>query len=137
MSARPLRSKPSFDASRPLTVRRPFKMNGRAYGRGAEFDWRSLMITPRRVRQMYDAGHLVHGDIDPAMVPDVDQEIQNSADVQPEEENKTAATDGTVLPKGFKSFRISDLRSLAKSFGLDDTGSRKELIERLKASAGE
>lgn len=49
-----------FNPAVPVIVRRPFIANGRHFKPGDVFDWKRLSVTPRRAKQMFDAGKLMH-----------------------------------------------------------------------------
>lgn len=49
-----------YDPVRPLVVRRFFVAAGRHFSPGDLFDRRKVLCTPRRVRQLFDAGKLTH-----------------------------------------------------------------------------
>jgi hypothetical protein len=49
-----------LDNTKPLLVRKPFRANGRPFEVGAPFDWSRMVITERRVRQLFDAGFIHH-----------------------------------------------------------------------------
>lgn len=59
-----------FNASVPVVVRRFFVANGRHWDVGAEFNWRQLAVERRRVKQLFDAGKLMHP-VEGAMVQPV------------------------------------------------------------------
>jgi hypothetical protein len=54
-----------FDATQPTYARRKFIANGRRYVPGDLFDWRRLSLTERKAKQMFDGGHLMHGEVTP------------------------------------------------------------------------
>jgi hypothetical protein len=51
-----------FDPTKPVYARRQFVANGRTYKPGDAFDWKRNAIVVRKVRQLYDAGKVFHGD---------------------------------------------------------------------------
>ncbi len=50
--------KQPFTTSGVFAARRPFAFNGRKYNVGDAFPWRRITCPVRRVRQMYESGHL-------------------------------------------------------------------------------
>lgn len=50
----------TFDPAQPLVVRRAFNGNGRHFKPGDPFEWDKLAIDRRRVRQLFDAGKVMH-----------------------------------------------------------------------------
>jgi hypothetical protein len=51
-----------FNPKEPILARRAFSAAGRTFQPGDVFNWSRLSVSPRRVRQMYDAGMLMHSD---------------------------------------------------------------------------
>ena len=49
-----------FDASKPTYARRKFVANGRRFAPNDLFDWRKMAVSPRRAKQMFDAGWIKH-----------------------------------------------------------------------------
>lgn len=54
----------AFDPKRPLVARRHLVAAGRHFKIGDPFDWRRMSVDQRRVRQLFDAGKLMHTDED-------------------------------------------------------------------------
>lgn len=52
----------AFDPRRPLVARRHLVAAGRHFKIGDPFDWRRMAVDQRRVRQLFDAGKLMHTD---------------------------------------------------------------------------
>lgn len=125
--ARPIRQKPSFDASKPTLVRRPFRAEGRYWARGVEFPWREKLVTPRRVRQMYDAGHLVHPE-EPAERP-APSLMQPQALVEPVVVQAEPETSD-----GLESLTMPELRAIAQDEGAETARSRDDQIANIRAN---
>jgi hypothetical protein len=87
-----------LDLKKPLVARRPFTAAGRHYEVGAPVDWRKMLATPRRIKQMFDAGTLMHGEaaaeatakdiekLAAAIEEDVDDEDDDADDDDEDEE---------------------------------------------------
>lgn len=50
----------TFDPAKPLFARKAFTAAGRKFTPGAAFDWHHMAVAQRRVRQMFEAGMLMH-----------------------------------------------------------------------------
>ena len=55
----------TFDAEKPLFARKSFTASGRKFVPGSSFDWRHMAVAQRRVRQMFEAGMLMHEVVEP------------------------------------------------------------------------
>lgn len=53
-----------FDKNLPVFVKKPFKENGALLLNGQEFDWKNKAVSVQRVRQMFNANYLTHGEPD-------------------------------------------------------------------------
>ena len=51
--------RPPFDARGSYVARKAFRFHGRTYAPGAEFPWRRLSCSARKLLQLYDNGFLV------------------------------------------------------------------------------
>lgn len=56
----PLQPERVFDPAQPVYVRRFLVAGGRHLDPGTAFEWRRWAISERRVRQLFDAGKLMH-----------------------------------------------------------------------------
>lgn len=77
----------NFDPKKQLLVRRAFSAAGRTFQAGDDFNWKRLAINMRRVKQMFDAGHLMHTDED--LVSDDDKETESVDNAQADVQNQT------------------------------------------------
>jgi hypothetical protein len=93
----------AFNIALPLVVRKTFTSAGRQLMPGDDFDWRRHFVTPRRVRQLFDAGYLDH--------PSETVSAAVAADT-PEPEPEPEA-EGTAVPADAAS-------ALPQDDGLDD-----------------
>lgn len=90
-----------FDPIRPVYAAKKFPANGKQYEIGEELAWRALEIPKRRIRQMYDAGLLAHGDEKPRHEM-VRERNMNSASTVPQDEPITdveSAHDDGAFPR--------------------------------------
>lgn len=102
----------TFDPTQPLVVRRAFNGSGRHFKPGDAFPWDKLAIDRRRVRQLFDAGKVMH-------------------EKPSEPERKTAPdvreTQGVQVQAPDKLDRITDmgeLREIARREGAKTTTSK-------------
>lgn len=51
-----------LDLNKPLKVRREFRLAGRPFYVGQDFDWKQYSIDARKVRQLYDTRKIIHTD---------------------------------------------------------------------------
>lgn len=51
-----------FNPTAPVVVRRFFVAAGRHWNPGDLFNWRQISVSQRRVKQLFDAGKLMHAD---------------------------------------------------------------------------
>lgn len=59
-----------FDEGGTFVARKTFRFHGRTYARGAEFPWRSLSCSARKLFQLFDNGFLIPAsDLEPAQEP--------------------------------------------------------------------
>ena len=124
MSARPVYSRPTFDPARPTMVRRKFTAQGRRFEKGAEFPWRKLMITPRRARQMYDAGFLFHPGDDDRQAP----EKSAAPDALAEAQHQS----GGDLDDLDEIETLQELRDIAEIEGAQPARSKAEQRQRIR-----
>ena len=66
----------SFDPNRPVKVRRFFVAAGRHWQPGRLFPWKNMALAQRRVKLLFDAGKLMH--------PDIDEVVEDAPIVAPE-----------------------------------------------------
>ena len=53
----------AFNPAETVVARRFFVAAGRHYNPGDVFDWRRLAVAPRRVKQLFDNGKLMHREV--------------------------------------------------------------------------
>jgi len=124
-----------YDPNRPLVVRRFFVAGGRHFSPGDTFDRRKVLVTPRRLRQLFDAGKLVHmadggGVAGPGPAPLMGEVVSGSfmpltplAPLQQEiQDEDVLAIAGTPLPEpvaeiqdDLTDLNMKDLRAIAEA----------------------
>ena len=73
-----------FDPSKKkLLVRRDFRAGGRMLRHGSVFPWKRLGVTPRRLRQLYEAGFLHYEE---EKKPEPEPEPETPVEESPSEE---------------------------------------------------
>lgn len=97
MSGLPQRA--PYDPTRPFTVLRDFVFSGRTYLRGQRFDPSILVITDRKLLQMWQARHIDSGFL--AQAPKREPEAADYGEdagkgLEPELESSTPEVDATV-----------------------------------------
>ena len=97
-----------FDINKPVFARKFFTFNGRRVEADANWRWRQLAVTPRRVRQMFEAGSLYHQNEDQEAELDTPQTEEPTG----EETNTEAEDDGLD-----KINKLKDLAAIAEVEG--------------------
>lgn len=109
-----------YDPARPLVVRRFFVAAGRHFSPGDLFDRRKALVTPRRVRQLFDAGKLVHEDtvLTPAQQEIQDEAILATAAASTEAETPSPVAEPVMLPEpedDLTNLNMKELRAIAEA----------------------
>lgn len=137
-----------FDSSAPLVVRRFFVAAGRHWEPGDVFDWRRLSVAHRRVRQLFDAGKLMHmsdggevfgpGDI-PLMGEKPSEQTRLVSDLQPNTPVNTDAQGAAApLPPAdepeddLDDLDMRQLRAIAEEIGAPTRVSRAAQREAIR-----
>lgn len=114
-----------FHPAVPVYVRRFFVAAGRHWDPGDMFDWQRLAVAQRRVKQLFDAGKLMHE----APMPESDWaglQARESASSAPSVQ--TEAEDETILAAASEGTAGDDLaESLREAAGVEPTDELDEL----------
>ena len=87
----------TFNPSEPVVVRRHFVAAGRHFKIGDDFDWKRMSVDQRRVRQLYEAGKLMHRDMGTAQRPAPEEKDRPAAPTSASESPaQIEATQGTA-----------------------------------------
>jgi len=57
-----------FDATKPTFARRAFTANGHKFAPGKAFDWKSMSLSQRKAKTLFDSGHIGHQESAPPVV---------------------------------------------------------------------
>lgn len=108
-----------FDASKPTYARRKFIAGGRHYAPGDLFDWKGAMVTPRRAKQMFEAGWIKHD-------TEIGKKPPEPVVVEPEVIVEDNETDVDAIDD------MAELRRIADEIGAPYRRSKDEQREAIK-----
>ena len=57
-----------FDTTKPTFARRAFTANGHKFAPGKAFDWKSMSLSQRKAKTLFDSGHIGHQESAPISV---------------------------------------------------------------------
>jgi len=121
-----------FDPRVEVIARRPFTANGKHFHPGDLFDWRRDAVDLRRVRQLYDAGKLMHPH---------EATVQRPAPAPeppaPEPPAPAVAAVEAPNPDGLDDLAMPELRDIAKREGAAFKVSRSDQREAIRAHRAE
>lgn len=137
-----------FDPDQPVFVRRFFVAAGRHLEPGTPFKWRSWAIDQRRVRQLFEAGKLMHADemvtlsvpaeADLAGLQAADQAAYAPApsieqEMQDEDIHHAAVTAPTEQEADdLDALNLRELRAIAAEIGAPSRVSREDQREAIR-----
>jgi hypothetical protein len=141
----------AFDPARPVQARRFFVAAGRHFNPGDTFDWKRMAVAQRRVRQLFDAGKLMHGEAVVTPAPTIEQEIEDmdilttaAAPVDPlppEGEHDEADTPAPPPVDDLDGLNMKELRVIAEAEDaptrVSREAQREAIREHRRARAGE
>lgn len=85
----------TFNPDEPVVARRHFVAAGRHFNIGDSFDWKRMAVNQRRVKQLYDAGKLMHRDLATAQRPAPDDKSKTVKETKPDSDASEAADTAT------------------------------------------
>ena len=125
----------TFNPNGSFAVRRPFKMQGRQYDIGEPFSRRNTAISPRSLRQLYEAGKIEHasdatGAATGASVP------PSAMDIAGQGAAATGDTSGAAggYTRVSEDMSMDALRAVADAEGADRATSKKAIIDNIIAN---
>jgi hypothetical protein len=153
-----LMPEPALDLNKPLVVRRFFVAAGRHLNPGDPFEWRRWAIDQRRVRQLFDAGKIMHGTATlasaepvtpapsaPSTAPSITQEVQDDdihhVAVTAPATDEPPATAEQVTGDGLDDLGMKELREIASQenapFRVSREAQREAIRDARRARAAE
>lgn len=134
----------AFDPNRPVKVRRFFVAAGRHWEPGRAFPWKNMSLAQRRVKLLFDAGKLMHPEVDeviadapepapaPAPEPVIAQEVQE--EVKAVEPEPTPEPEPAPEPEDdLDTLTMPELRAIAEEEGAPTRVSRSAQREAIRA----
>jgi hypothetical protein len=132
-----------FKPNAPVYVRRFFVAAGRHWNPGDLFDWQRLSVAQRRVKQLFDAGKLMHPEGQPITGPKPDVVLASmseapiegadfTADVQTETENDTILADAAPPLDELDDLDMKELRAIAAAEDAPSRVSREAQREAIR-----
>lgn len=122
-----------FNPAVPVVVRRFFVAAGRHWNPGAAFDWRRLAVDQRRVKQLFDAGKLMHADgaLPAAPAAPVDEWVQ-AAPVTSTQEMQDEDIAAAEVVDDLTNLNLKELREIAAELGAPIRVSRTEQRQSIR-----
>lgn len=126
-----------FKPNTPVYVRRFFVAAGRHWNPGDLFDWQRLSVAQRRVKQLFDAGKLMHPEGQPIPTPAAAAAAplsapQPEADIQTETENDTILADAATPLDELDDLDMKELRAIAAAEDAPSRVSREAQREAIR-----
>lgn len=129
-----------FNPAVPVVVRRFFVAAGRHWNPGDRFDWRTLSIAQRRVKQMFDAGKLMHPDdasapttLTPAdLAPVADTPVDGAPAADTPAEVTPAAAPAAEVVDDLTDLNMNELREIADQINAPLRVSREKQREAIR-----